>query len=392
MTEKLYYADSHLMRFSARVLRLESLPGGSFAAVLDRTAFFPEGGGQRADTGYLGTMRVTDVQEKDGEIVHFLSPERDSLPPESGAEVFGEVDREVRFRRMQNHSGEHIVSGLVHALTGYDNVGFHMGRESVVIDFSGPLTREQCLEVEERANAAVRENLAVRTFFPTAEELAVLPYRSKKELSGEVRIVEIPGIDRCACCAPHVKQTGEIGCIKLLSCEKHKDGVRMEMVCGRDALDLFRQYQKSVTGISNLLSAKREAVLEAAEHLLEERDALKFRQVALERQLIAFLADRAAEEKGTILLFPETEMSEASRRELVNLLTEKHEGIAGVFAGNDESGYQYILGSRNVDLRLRAKEINTAIQGRGGGRPEMIMGSCRASRAEIEKFFRGEDG
>ena len=386
MTEKLYYQDSHLTAFRAKILRFEELAGGRIAVVLDRTAFFPEGGGQHADTGRIGEMRVEDVREKNGEILHILAFGTEAECA-VGTEVSCELDREVRFRRMQNHSGEHIVSGFIHGLYGYENVGFHMGRDAMTIDFSGPLTWEQCLEVETRANAVVRDNLPVRPFFPSPEELAALEYRSKKELTGEVRIVEIPGVDRCACCAPHVKQTGEVGIIKFLSCEKHKNGVRTELVCGLDALDVFNLFQRNVTGISNLLSAERGAVSEAVEHLIAERDALKYRQVALEREAIAAIAERIPETPGNLVLFRDPDLNEASRRELVNLLTDRCGGLTGVFAGSDEAGYQYIIGSRHLDLRRGAKEINAAILGRGGGRPEMIMGSCRASEEEIRRYF-----
>ena len=402
-TEKLYYTDSHLTVFSARVLRCDSLEDGRFAVVLDRTAFFPEGGGQLADTGTIGEARVLDVHEKNGEILHFVT----SALPEQ-AEVPCMLDREQRLRRMQNHSGEHVFSGLVHSTYGYDNVGFHMGESCMTIDFSGELTWEQVLSIEHRANEIVRENRPIRTFFPAPEELASLEYRSKLELTENVRIVEIEGVDRCACCAPHVSFTGEIGMIKALSCERHRGGVRIEVVCGMDALENFNARQQSVTEISNLLSAKRGEVSDAVEHLLAERDELKFALTAAERRLTAALADTVPETDGNLLFLnysavslngsPEAQKTadtstdilknDVAQRELVNLLVPKCSDMAAVFAGSDETGYRYVIGSAHTDLRAKAREINAALSGRGGGRPEMIMGSCTATASVIQEFFR----
>ena len=403
-TEKLYYSDSHLTAFSARVLRCDSLEDGRFAVVLDRTAFFPEGGGQLADTGTIGEVRVLDVHEKKGEILHYLA----SALPEQ-AEVHCVLDREQRLRRMQNHSGEHVFSGLVHSTYGYDNVGFHMGETCMTIDFSGELTWEQVLSIEHRANEIVRENRSIRTSFPPPEELASLDYRSKLELTENVRIVEIEGVDRCACCAPHVSFTGEIGIIKALSCERHRGGVRIEVVCGMDALENFNARQQSVTEISNLLSAKRGEVSAAVEHLLAERDELKFALTAAERRLTAALADAVPETDGNLLFLnfaavplngsagtqraadpnsADILKSDVAQRELVNLLVPKCSCMAAVFAGSDETGYRYVIGSANTDLRAAAKEINAALSGRGGGRPEMIMGSCTAPASVIREFFR----
>ncbi len=385
-TERLYEQDSHLLCFTASLLRCEQLENGRVSAVLDRTAFFPEGGGQKADTGMIGDSRVLDVHIRDGEIIHILSS-MPSVPAGGNAVLPCAVDAEQRLRRMQNHSGEHIVSGLVHRLYGFENVGFHMGTEAVTIDFSGPLTWEQLLDVERQANEAVRADLPVKAWLPSAEELAGMEYRSKLELTEHVRIVEIEGIDRCACCAPHVKSTGEIGSIKLLSCERHRGGVRVSMVCGMDARDVFNALLESAGEISSLLSAKREEIAPAVEHLLTERDELKFRKVGLERELIAFLAETIPIENENALLIRQPDLSDASRRELVNLLVPRCGGLAAVFSGSDEDGYQYIIGSRSRDLRTAAKEINTALSGRGGGKPEMITGFCSASALKIKDFF-----
>ena len=379
MTEKLYYLDSHLFEFEATVLAAREEKRG-WEIVLDRTAFFPEGGGQPADTGMIGRARVLDVHEREGEIRHLCDRE---LAPGVYACA---VDREKRLRRMQNHSGEHIFSGLTHQKFGAENVGFHMAADCMTIDFDKDLSFEQLSEIEYEANLAVRANIPVRTFYPSPEELKVLEYRSKKELAGAVRIVEIAGIDRCACCAPHVNATGEIGAIKLLTAERHRGGVRLSLICGMDALDDYRRKQDSAAAISALLSAKRDEIAPAVERLLESEAKLKERASILGMRCAALRAEAIAPTEGNICLFDEG-LSEAAARELVNRLTEKTDGVAALFLADGAGAWRYIIGSRRVDLRSAAKAINAGVSGRGGGRPEMIQGSAAASEQEIASFF-----
>ena len=381
MTEKLYYQDSHLFTFEAAVLDCRKEKKG-YSVVLDRTAFFPEGGGQLADTGVLGGVRVLDVHERGGEIRHYTD-----APLEIGAHVEGFVDAEQRLRRMQNHSGEHILSGLVHNAYGFDNVGFHMGAECMIIDFSGELTWEQLTELETRANEVVRQNIPLHIWFPDASELQSIEYRSKLELTENVRIVEIPGVDRCACCAPHVERTGEVGVVKILDSQRHRGGVRVSVVCGLDALEDYRARQESVTEISRALSAKRGEVTRAVQRVLNEQQSMKERCDALSLALIRFMAEAEPETAGNILVFDAT-LGEIAQRELVNRLMEKAGGFAAVFCGSNEDGWRYIIGSKRLDLRAMSREINAAIQGRGGGTPQMIQGSARADRAEIEAGLR----
>ena len=379
MTEKLYYLDSHLFEFEATVLAAREEKRG-WEIVLDRTAFFPEGGGQPADTGMIGPARVLDVHEREGEIRHLCDRE---LAPGTYACA---VDREKRLRRMQNHSGEHVFSGLTHQKYGAENVGFHMAADCMTIDFDKDLSFEQLSEIEYEANLAVRANIPVRTFYPSPEELKTLEYRSKKELAGAVRIVEIAGIDRCACCAPHVNATGEIGAIKLLTAERHRGGVRLSLICGMDALDDYRRKQDSAAAISALLSAKRDEIAPAVERLLESEAKLKERASILGMRCAALRAEAIAPTEGNICLFDEG-LSEAAARELVNRLTEKTDGVAALFLADGAGQWRYIIGSRRVDLRSAAKAINAGVSGRGGGRPEMIQGSAAASEKEIASFF-----
>jgi alanyl-tRNA synthetase len=326
-------------------------------------------------------VRVTDTHEKNGEIVHSCV-----APLREGETVTGSVDREVRLARMQNHSGEHIFSGTAHRLFGCSNVGFHMGGDGMTLDFDCEMDADQVRRIETLSNEAVRENLPVKVWFPSKEELKALEYRSKKELEGAVRIVEIPGVDRCACCAPHVYRTGEIGVIKVLNFERHRGGVRLNLVCGMQALEDYRLRQQSVAEISALLSAKRDEVSAAVSRILQEKEALKEKNAALAMELIRFKAEQQPETDGSICLF-ETIPDEIAMRELTNLLMEKCGALAAVFFPGEEGAWRYIIGSRTMDLRKEAKAINAGIGGRGGGRPEMIQGSARESEDSIRRFI-----
>lgn len=379
-TIKLYDADSHLYDFDASVISCEKTDKG-FAVVLDKTAFFPEGGGQPADEGTLNGIAVTDVQIKDGIITHTTAEE---IP--AGSAVKGTVDSEIRFRRMQNHSGEHIVSGLIHKLFDYNNVGFHMGSEDVTLDLDGVLTREDLDKIEILANRAVYENVNVRAEYPSPEILKDLDYRSKLDLTENVRIVTIEGYDVCACCAPHVNKTGEIGIIKLLDFLKYKGGVRIHMLCGFDALEDYNRRYKNVAAISAKLSAKQAEVYEAVERLSAELSAEKQAAGELKRQLVAMKIAALEPTDGNMVLV-EKDMDMLNLRNLVNEAVQLCGGICAAFSGSDENGYNYIIASKNVPLRAEAKAINAALNGRGGGKDEMIQGSAKASEAEIRAYF-----
>ncbi len=379
MTEKLYYQDSHMSRFDARVTECRKAEKG-FAVILDKTAFFPEGGGQLPDTGSIGTAEVFDVQEINGEILHYVNEEIGA-----GSSVHCAINYEQRLRRMQNHSGEHIVSGITHRLHGYNNVGFHMGQECMTLDFDGELDDKDILEIETLANKAVRDNLPITAAFPKPEELINLDYRSKLELTENVRIVTIEGIDCCACCAPHADRTGEVGIIKILEAERHRGGMRLSVVCGMDALDNYRLRQDSNSAISVLLSSKRDQTAQAVERLINERDGYKERISALSMELVKLKADSFTPKEGNICVFDDI-LDDVALRELVNLLTEKCSGLAAAFSGSDEKGWKYIIGSKTLDLRKNAAAINSGIGGRGGGKPAMIQGSAGESRENIEKF------
>ncbi|MDY3715139.1 MAG: alanine--tRNA ligase-related protein [Blautia sp.] len=386
MTEKLFYQDSRIRKFTARVESCRETEKNQYEVVLDRTAFFPEEGGQYADSGRLfqgeQEIPVFDVQEKNGILIHYTEKAL-----QEGTEITGEIDYEERFSKMQQHTGEHIVSGIVHRRFGYNNVGFHLGNEEVTMDFDGMLTMEQIREIEREANEAVAANVEIQVLYPTKEELKDIAYRSKMEIEGQVRIVRIPGWDTCACCAPHVTATGEIGIIKLTGAIKYKGGMRVSMLCGFRALEDYNRKEESVIAISRKLSAKPETIVEAVERLEKEIQAGKEKIIRLQEQYIKGILAGVKPEDTCVLLFEE-ELDPAAMRSFVNDAMEITTGICGVFIGNEEEGYRYVLGSKEQNINAIAKEMNQAFNGRGGGKPPMVQGSLKAAKENIEEFLK----
>ena len=380
-TIRLFDISSKTAVFDAVVLSCVEREDENYEIVLDRTAFFPEEGGQSCDGGTIGGAAVLSVYERGGIIYHVI----DKLLT-AGSSVRGEIDFPARFRKMQNHTGEHIVSGLVHKIYGYNNVGFHLGADDMTADFDGELSEDDISRIEDLANRAVFECHPIRAYYPAPDELENLEYRSKLDLSDGVRIVEIEGVDTCACCAPHVENTGEVGLIKITEFIRYKGGMRIHMRCGYDALDAFRADYAQVKSISMAISAKHNEVAEGVDRLIDEISKQKATISALKREIRAFKLEKLEYTRGNLVIF-EDEGDMLSLRELVNGAKQKCGGICAVFAGNDEVGYKYIISSTSVDLKPLANEINAAIDGRGGGSGEMIQGSCAAKRDEIEKYF-----
>ncbi|MBR6106545.1 MAG: hypothetical protein IKQ39_00910 [Oscillospiraceae bacterium] len=388
-TKKLYDNNSYLREFSAKVLSCEPLAdakkrkdGAAFGIVLDQTAFFPEGGGQTADTGNLGNAVVSDVQEKDGVIVHCTD-----VPLEPGIEIQGVLNWEQRFRKMQNHTGEHLISGIVHSQFGYDNVGFHLGTDGVTVDFSGVLTAAELEFVEYIANRVVGLNVPVTVSYPTPEECAAMEYRSKLDLTENIRIVTIEGWDVCACCAPHVSETGAVGGIKILSSESWKGGVRIRMLCGLDALEDYQKRLENTARISNLLSCKQLESADAVERLLKNLAAEREEAAKLRRTLVEIKSAGLAETDGNLVIFDDM-LDNNSLRNLVNAGVVRCGGVCAAFQGNDADGYRYIISSQHTALRAWAKDFNSALNGRGGGSDEMIQGTVKASEAAIRAYLQ----
>ena len=378
-TRRLYYEDVYKKEFTAKVLECREAKKG-FQILLDESAFYPEGGGQPSDTGFLNDVKVTEVHEKEGELLHYTE---EAIQP--GTEVRGKIDWARRFDLMQQHSGEHMVSGLVHEKYGYDNVGFHMGSDVITIDFSGILSEEQMAEIEEQVNLKIWEDAPVEIFYPSREELDTLDYRSKKELTGQVRIVRFPGADTCACCGTHVTHTGEIGMVKLLSVVRFREGVRMEMISGKRVLDYLNMVNEQNHQISVKLSAKMDKTAQAVDRLWEENFALKGRIHSMEEEMFSSEAKKW-EGYGSVLLFKEG-LEADSVRKLTDAVMQTCEGCCAVFSKNPDGSYKYAMGEINGDLRQFTKEMNAALNGRGGGKPFFVQGSVQADEEKIRKFF-----
>ncbi len=385
MTERIYYADAYCREFEARVCSCEQGKHG-YDVVLDRTAFYPEGGGQPGDFGTLevpgqeGLIKVTDTHERGEDVVHYTEK-----PIEVGATVRGTINWENRFDLMQNHSGEHIVSGLIHEAYGYENVGFHMGSDFITIDLSGELTMEQLREIERKANEVVWANVLTDIRVYTEEEVKAVTYRSKKELHGEVRIVTFPGGDTCACCGTHVRATGEIGLIKLFSVEKFRGGVRVEMLCGRRALEYVNVVCEQNREVSVALSAKPLETAKAVVRVRDNEGRASFLLSQLQNQILEQKAATLAG-AGNVALFQEGLEPEGVRKLAVAVM-EQCNGFAAVFSGTDGDGYKYALGETGGDLKALVKSLNTELNGRGGGKPFFAQGSCAATAEQIRAFL-----
>ena len=381
-TEKLYYQDPYLTTFTAKVLTCEPAKTG-FLVTLDRTAFYPEGGGQPADHGTLGAAAVTDVHEKDGVIFHTCD-----APVETGAAVEGSIDWPRRFDHMQQHSGEHILSGLLCSLYDCDNVGFHLGADTVTIDYNLELTWEQVLEAERRANETIWADTPVEITFPSPEALEQLHYRSKKELTGQVRIVTFPGADCCACCGTHVRRAGEVGLIKVLSCQKFREGVRMEILCGQRAYRYLSQVYDQDHAGAQLLSVKPQDTLAAVERQNAELTAAKQRMTELEDQLFSLRA-QALTGLGDVLLV-EPPMRPDGARKLADAVAKAAGGLAAVFSGEGNSHVYALVQADGGDITPLVKRLNAALSGRGGGRNGFAQGSVQADGSAIRAFFHKE--
>lgn len=379
MTEKLYYADPYRKTFFAHVLRCEP-KDGKWLAVLDRTAFYPEGGGQPADVGVLDRANVLDVHERGGEVIHTVDR---PLPPGSG--VTGGVNWTRRFRLMQQHTGEHIVSGVAHRFFGVDNVGFHMGAREVTVDWNGRIDETGLELIERLANEAVFRDLPVRAYYPAEDELRSLSYRSKKELSGAVRIVTVPEYDVCACCGTHVARTGEIGAVKITGAQSYKGGTRITMACGAQAVDDYGEKQRGVAAVSSLLSAKPEEIAAAADRLLRENADLKRRLAEVRGALLEGKAAAVPESAGNVCRFEE-DLSPDDLRRYALLLARRCGGAAAAFSGEGGS-YRYALACASGDVRPFGRRMNGAFGGRGGGSAELMQGSLQGTRFDLERFF-----
>ena len=377
MTEKLYLNDSYIKEFTAKVISSEKT-GENYEVILDRTAFFAEGGGQAADKGEINGVAVLDVQEKGEDIVH-------TLASAVGGEVNGKIDWELRFSRMQNHCAEHILSGVIHKMFGYNNVGFHMNDSLITFDVDGPLTVEDIERVEKEANKAVFTNAEISVSYPTAEEFEKIDCRSKIELADGVRLITVDGFDTCACCAPHPSRAGEIGLIKIVNFASFKGGTRIEMVAGALALNDYSYLHTAVKAMMKQLSAKREEVAEAVAKLGNDLGTAKAEIKALNEKLAE--TSLSTETVGNTLVGFTSEADFNTLRNIANSKIDTAEYVA-LFAETAD-GFNYLVASKMGDTRSIAKALNENFSGKGGGKPDCVQGKiAKTDKANLIEILK----
>lgn len=378
-TIKLYENDSYIKDFTATVVSCEEKDGAYFL-VLDKTAFFPEGGGQDADKGKINDADVLDVQIKNDVIYHKVNKSFNE-----NQEVKCQLDWDIRFSRMQNHTGEHIVSGVIHSLFGYNNVGFHMNDSLITLDVDGPLTEDNIREIEMKSNKAIYDNKSVKAIYPTAEELPDYDYRSKLDITEGVRLIEIEGYDLCACCAPHVAKTGEIGIIKILSFIPYKKGTRIEMICGALALVDYQNLHITNKSVMNMLSAKRFEIAEAVERIQTDLSTVR----AENKKLMADLASLKMEKHTSgnkVCVFIDG-ISYDELRNCSNSLIEEFE-YCYLFSNTDENNYIYVVSSKTQNVREEVQNLNKAFNGKGGGRDTYAQGKIVGTKESILDYLK----
>lgn len=378
-TRKLFYEDCHLHTFQATVTGCRKSEKG-YLVTLDATAFYPEGGGQACDLGTLGDANVLDVQEQGDEIFHLCD-----RPLEAGAIVEGHIDDARRLDLQQQHSGEHIVSGIICNMFSCHNVGFHVGKDVMEIDFDAPIPAKKLTQIELLANEAIWKNLPIECWYPTREELTAIPYRSKKALDWPVRIVQIPGYDICACCGVHVATTGEIGLIKLLSCVKLRQGVRIEMVCGKRAFLLTQTVFAQNQAVSQAFSAKPDQTGAAARRMNEALAEQKQKANILQSKLLKITAENYKNEKNPVHF--EEGLTGTQLRELAEAMAENGPGWAAAVTNAETGCNLCILGD---DLKALTDALKKAFPTRGGGKPGSFQGSVQADKTQVLAFLDGQ--
>ena len=377
-TIALYDVDAFAKEFEAKVLSCTEYENG-YKVVLDRTLFFPEQGGQTSDIGVLGDGKVSDVQIENDEIVHYTD-----IVYTVGDTVAGKIDWNHRFGNMQQHTGEHLFTGLAHNNFGADNVGFHLSDNTVTLDLNVELNLEQVRMIERLANEVIAQDIPVKAYYPDEATLATTDYRSKKEIEGAVRLVEIQGVDICACCAPHVKTTGQVGMLKVTSFGKYKGGTRVYIVCGLRALEDYNRRMDVLTSAYQALNCKEDEVPEKINVLIEDNKQQKYRISEIKAKILMEQIEKYPSELVDVTIFTE-DLDAKNMREGVNALVEKHTGLCAIFSGDDENGYNFVIGSSTRDCSAIAAGLRELLGAKGGGSKQMAQGSIMATRSQIEQ-------
>lgn len=394
-TKYLYDSNAYATEFDAVVLSCEENTDNEttgstrYCLILDQTLFFPEQGGQSPDKGSINGIQVSDVQINDGIIAHTLTVTDETSAiaiPKSGDRVHGIIDWTHRFYNMQQHSGEHIFSGIVQSRFGYDNVGFHLSDQTVTMDFNGAMSEQDIYDIEYEVNKAITENIEVQVTFPSKEELEQLEYRSKIEIEGQVRIVTVPGYDVCACCAPHVRRTGEIGMLKVMGIQNYKGGIRVTILCGFRALMAFREKASVINELTGFLTTGQDKLVDTVKKLKTTNQSMSSQLAQANQTLLLQKLESISAEQEDVIMF-ENGIKTKTLRNVINSMMEKHSGYCAIFVGDDENGYSYVVGSRNKDCKEIAGKLKDEFAAKGGGNSQMIQGSLVASAADISTVF-----
>ncbi|MBR5376428.1 MAG: hypothetical protein IK139_04040 [Lachnospiraceae bacterium] len=385
-TRKLYDEAPYDREFGATIIDMIKTDQGKTGLILDKTLFFPEEGGQSCDKGTLGGFEVTHVSIDNGIITHEIDAASDAFS--KGSVINGVIDWKHRFSNMQNHTGEHILSGLLHRDFGSENMGFHLSDNIVTLDTTKVLTEDQLKELEQKANEAVYADLPVFCRYYTKDELGGIEYRSKLDLDDNIRLVVIPGVDICACCAPHVKHTGEIGLIKIIKAINYKGGMRLTILSGKRAYDHISEECRRVDDLTHILSEKRENLITAVERLLEKTESYRLEKIENAKRVLEGEMEKIDDSAEDAVIFVE-EVNDITQRNAVNDLASKHSGLCGVFSGNDLDGYKYIISMPGGDARDASNILKEKLQAKGGGSKEMVQGSVNARKDIILEALNG---
>ena len=392
-TFELYYSHPYKTDFEADIISIDACDTkeNTYKVILNQTLFFPEAGGQSCDKGeiLIGDISATveSVQiDKDGIISHYIySSSPLNITNLVNTKIKGKIDWNHRFSNMQQHSGEHIFSGIVHEKYGYDNVGFHLSDNSVTMDYNGYLTPDEAYEIEALVNKVIADNVDVICSFPSDTELENIDYRCKVELTGDVRIVEIAGVDICACCCPHVAKTGEIGLLKVISSIKYKGGTRLSILCGFRALKYFSSLQADMNELRTLLSSELSEVVNNVAAIKNERDELKIKLREANKAKLINEIDHLSDSAGALIFTDEVDAK--SQREALNYLIERRDNYCGILVGDDKKGYSYLIGSNSLDSTLIGERLKESFGAKGGGKKEMIQGFVEAKACDIKALL-----
>ena len=350
------------------------------ALLLDATIFNPEGGGQEPDAGSINHTPLRDVQEKDNIIYHYLE---DISSFNIGDEVELLLDWDQRFFNMQQHSGEHILSGLARSHYQTENVGFHIGKEMMRVDYDKELSWEELELLEKEANEVILKNLPITAYYP--EDKEEVNFRFKKEIEESLRIVEVEGVDTCACCGTHVAYTGEVGLLKIITRENYKGGVRLGVLCGRKALAYFHTLEKQSQKMSQLLCAPAIDLIPALEQVMEDRKKIKDDSMRKDAELIRLKVLEQDPNQELLLVFEDL-LEGKSLNLYLTELAHGRKGLVALFTPQGD-GYRFNFVSHE-DLGNLGKKFLEVFDGQGGGRGVNFQGFIKGEPERIKQWLK----